>query len=206
VKQKEKENSRRKHPASKQLKKKIMKTKIKTLIAICILGFIGLININAIADNKKNATTEETGGKAGMMILESEKTDDVTLYSAKTYTFMDIENEIENYGTDQVLTDENAMSLESLIYSPEAFTSLEFANEMEMNQVLPLENVLTDEAVIYSANAFANDDVKTEIEKQASEQNSLVSAEAITAAGADREIERYVNKLIDLNKSKSCKE
>lgn len=183
-----------------------MKTKIKTLIAICILGFIGLININAIADNKKNATTEATGGKAGMMIVESEKTDDVLNYSARTYTSMDIENEIENYGANQVSTDENSLTDESVIYSPEAFAAIEFANELEANQVFSVENVLTDEAVIYSANAFAANDVKTELEKQASVQNSLVSEEAITASGADREIERYVNKLIDLNKIKNGKE
>lgn len=183
-----------------------MKTKIKTLIAICILGFIGLININAIADNKKNATPEVVGGKAGMLMIESEKTDEFIGYSARTYTSMDIENEIENYETTDGILNENAFSVESLIYSPEAFVSNEFVNEMANNEVLPLENVLNDEVLIYSANAFANEDVKTEIEKHSLEQNSLVSAEAITAAGADREIERYVNMLIELNKSKSCKE
>lgn len=183
-----------------------MKTKIKTLIAICILGFIGLININAIADNKKNASPEVVGGKAGMLMIESEKTDEFIGYSAQTYTSMDIENEIENYGTTDVTLNENLVSVEPLIYSPEAFSVNDFAREMESNEALPIENVLSDEALIYSASDFANNEVKTEIEKHALEQNSLVSAEAITAAGADREIEKYVNKLIELNNIKSGKE
>ena len=35
-----------------------MKTKIKTILTICALGFIGIININATVDYKKAANTE----------------------------------------------------------------------------------------------------------------------------------------------------
>ncbi len=48
-----------------------MKTKIKTLIAIIVLGTIGFTNINAIADNKSMVNAEVVAEKEDMLTIES---------------------------------------------------------------------------------------------------------------------------------------
>lgn len=140
---------------------KIMKTKIKTLIAICALGIIGLININAISDNKKVVVNDKTE----MLAIESGMTDEAFVYSAQAFSTADMNNEIESYTATNELTKENTMSDEAAIYSARTFADTDINNEIEeyaTNQILPEENSMTNE-VIYSAKAFAAIDFENEI-------------------------------------------
>lgn len=50
---------------------KIMKTKIRTIVAICVLGIIGFTNINAIADNKSMVNAEVVTEAEEMLTIES---------------------------------------------------------------------------------------------------------------------------------------
>ena len=105
---------------------KIMKTKNRTLIAICALGIIGLMNINAISDNKKEVVND----KAEVLAIKSEMTDEAIIYSARAFSTVDIENEIEEYATNQILPLENALTNE-VIYSAKSFSDLDFENEIK---------------------------------------------------------------------------
>ena len=69
---------------------KIMKTEIRMLISVCVLGIIGLLNASAISDNKKEVTTIN----AEMVTLESEMIEEAFSYSAQEFSTIDIENEI----------------------------------------------------------------------------------------------------------------
>jgi hypothetical protein len=88
----------------------IMKTKIRTLLAICVLGFIGLININAITDNKKTVNNEVISEKAEMLTIELPTTEDAFIESAEAMTALEVDEQIEKYATKQILLEENAKS------------------------------------------------------------------------------------------------
>ena len=85
-----------------------MKTKTRTFIALSALGMIGLLNINAIADNTKTVNSET--GTVGIEILNSVvRLNEMTLiYSPETFTIRDIDAEIEKHVTKEPLPKENA--------------------------------------------------------------------------------------------------
>lgn len=139
-----------------------MKTEIRTLIAVCTLGIIGLVNVNAISDNKKEVGNENSE----MLATEFKTTDEAFSYSAKDYVTADINNEIASYAAIENLMEENVLSDDAIIYSAEAFSTVDIDNEIEeytINQILPEENALTN-VVRYSAKAFADIDFENEIE------------------------------------------
>lgn len=153
-----------------------MKTKIRTLIAFFALGMIGFININAITDNKKAANTEVGTGNAEMLTIESWLTNEAFLYSAKAFTAIDINEEIEKY-KEEMLANESWLTNESFSYSAKAFTTVDIDEEIEKYatmQILPDENVI------------AKSDFQTSAE------------EFLTASGANQEIEKYANKQVSL--------
>lgn len=120
-----------------------MKTKINTVLTICALGFIGLININATSDDKKLVNSEAVTVK------------------------------------EEILTDESWMSEKNLSYSAEAFSTIDFKDEI--NQLAVPQTPVTE-------NTF----------------DSLSSAESFTASGADQEIDKYAQKIISMQLSKTA--
>jgi hypothetical protein len=101
-----------------------MKTKIRTLIAICLLGFIGIININAIADNKKVVTAEVVTEKEEMLTNESLMADEIFLKSAEELTAKDVDAQIEKYATKQIFLEESESAGSDLLKEAELFTRL----------------------------------------------------------------------------------
>lgn len=108
-----------------------MKTKIRTLIAICALGFIGLININAIADNKKAVNTEVVTEKIEMLTTESVMSEDAFLESAEALTALEADAQIERYATRQILLEKNANAVSDDLTIAQASTASEADSEIE---------------------------------------------------------------------------
>jgi hypothetical protein len=99
-----------------------MKTKIRTLIAICLLGFIGIININAIADNKKVVTAEVVTEKEEMLTNESLMADEIFLKSAEELTAKDVDAQIEKYATNLIFLEESENAGSDVLKEAELFT------------------------------------------------------------------------------------
>jgi len=100
-----------------------MKTKIKTLLAICVLGFMGLINISAIADNKKAANTEINIANTELLASETLKAEELFIQTAEELTAMGTDAEIEKYALRQVLLVENTTSQSEFLDSAEIYTA-----------------------------------------------------------------------------------
>lgn len=139
-----------------------MKTKTRTIIAICALGIIGFTNINAISDNKRE---ELVTNKGEMLDIESTMTNDAFIYSAQAYAAVDFENEFESYAAMENPSEFNALSDDALVYSAQIYAAEDFENEMAVystDQIFPEENALTNE-VGYSAKVFAAVDFENEM-------------------------------------------
>lgn len=108
-----------------------MKTKIRTNIAILALVTVGLININAIADNKKSVNVDVNSAKAESVLNETWMTETAIAYSAEAFSYRDVIEEIEKFEADQILNEEITLKEESLIYSAKAFSDIEFEKEIE---------------------------------------------------------------------------
>lgn len=106
-----------------------MKTKIRTNLAILALATLGLININAIADNKKLVNVDINSTKTETVFNESWMTESSIAYSAEAFSYRDAIEEIEKFEATQNLTEENTINEESLIYSAKAFSDIEFEKE-----------------------------------------------------------------------------
>jgi len=100
-----------------------MKTKIRTLIAICALGFIGIININAIADNKKVANTDAMNENAKLVITESALADQAFFILAQELTAQESEAQIEMYASKLILLNENSNDKSGFIATAELYTA-----------------------------------------------------------------------------------
>jgi len=113
-----------------------------------------------------------------------------------------------------MLTNETWSSEIPLIYSAEAYSTIDFNGELNQyvaKQILPDEN-----AFLYSAKAFTAIDSENETERFESNQmfpeegritvsDELSSAEFFTASGADREIEKYARKLVSMQQIRTGK-
>jgi hypothetical protein len=110
---------------------KIMKTKIRTLLAISALGIIGFTNINAIADNKKSLNTEVVTEKEEMLTIESWMTDEAFFNTAEALTAREANAEIEKYATKQILLKENTVAKSDFLISAESFTASGAGQEVE---------------------------------------------------------------------------
>ncbi|HEX7583768.1 MAG TPA: hypothetical protein VF373_03700 [Prolixibacteraceae bacterium] len=102
-----------------------MKTKISTLTLLSALGIIGLLNINAIADNSKTVNTETA--TVGIEILASVvRLNETTLiYSPEAFTGRDIDAEIEKHVTKEALPKENTEVEANLPDSAKTITASE---------------------------------------------------------------------------------
>lgn len=68
----------------------------------------------------------------------------------------------------ELLSLESWMTDKAIVYSAEAFSNKDAADEIEnfeANQVLPEENILTEKAIVYSARAFSDLEFEKEIEE-----------------------------------------
>jgi len=110
---------------------KIMKTKIRTLLAIGALGIIGLININAIADNKKSVNTEVVKGKEEMLTIETWNIDETFLNSAEELTAMEADLQIEKYASKQIFLQESGIAKANPLTSAEFLTASGTDREIE---------------------------------------------------------------------------
>ena len=86
-----------------------MKTKINTLLALCALAFIGIININATADNKKIVNSEVVTEKAEMVTIETGISEKNLFYSAEAFSAIDFADEINKFAAKQTLPEKNAI-------------------------------------------------------------------------------------------------
>lgn len=140
-----------------------MKTKIKTLISVCILGIIGFMNLNAISDNKK----EVFKLKPETLEIESVLNDEALIYSPQTFSSIDIETEIEYNAIWESLAEEISIIEESISYSAQSFSTVDIQNEIDQsagNQILPEENLMIE--IKYSAKSFSDLDFDNEIKNR----------------------------------------
>lgn len=109
-----------------------MKTKIRTMIAISVLGMIGFTNISAIADNKKAVNAEFASESDEMLTIESWMTD-------------------ENYWTlkaqDNAMEAEETLQIESWMTNENYWTSETEVIAIEADEPLTVESWMTDESL-----------------------------------------------------------
>ncbi|HEX7585783.1 MAG TPA: hypothetical protein VF373_13930 [Prolixibacteraceae bacterium] len=108
-----------------------MKTKIRTRQAICILAIIGLMNINAIADNKKSANTEVVAVKEEMLTNELKRSEETFFNSAEALTAMEADAQIDKYATKQILLKENTIAKSDFQATAESITASGTDREIE---------------------------------------------------------------------------
>jgi hypothetical protein len=102
-----------------------MKTKISTLTLLSALGIIGLININATADNSKTVNTEIASVGNEMLTSEVRLNEMSLVYSPNAFAGRDIDAEIEKHVTKEALPKENVDAESNLPDSAKTITSSE---------------------------------------------------------------------------------
>jgi len=108
---------------------KIMKTKIRTFIAIGALGIIGFTNINAIADNKSLVNAEVVTESEEMLTIEAWMTD------ANVWT-----SELKVATTDA----EEALEVEAWMTNESYWTSATVVDAVETEETLEVESWMTN--------------------------------------------------------------
>ena len=102
-----------------------MKTKISTLTLLSALGIIGLLNINAIADNSKTVNTEIATVGNEMLASEVQLNEMTLVYSPEAFAGRDIDAEIEKHVTKEALPKENTEVEANLPDSAKTITASE---------------------------------------------------------------------------------
>ena len=102
-----------------------MKTKISTLTLLSALGIIGLLNINAIADNSKTVNTEIASVGNEMFAPEVRLDEMALVYSPEAFTGREIDAEIEKHVTKESLPTENVVIESNLLDSAKTNTASE---------------------------------------------------------------------------------
>lgn len=112
-----------------------MKTKIRTFIAMVALGVIGLANINATTDTKREVTTNVGTGKAESLTMESGMFGDIYKTIMSQNVTMESEKELE---LQTGMTEDR-----SFINSAESFTASGTYREIEKyaNKQVALEEI-----------------------------------------------------------------
>ena len=89
-----------------------MKTKIRSLIIICTLGLVGLINTNAVAGDKKVINTGIIVENVELLTNETSLSTDEFLKLAEGYTSLGTDTQVEKYASSQIrlIEIENAKS------------------------------------------------------------------------------------------------
>jgi hypothetical protein len=109
-----------------------MKTKIKTIIAICALGIIGFTNINATADNKKLVNAEVVTEKEEMLTIESWMIDE---------SFWTSETKVATAEAEEALEIESWMTNESFWTSGETLAAVETEEPLEIESWMTNEDL-----------------------------------------------------------------
>jgi hypothetical protein len=122
-----------------------MKTKNKTLIAIWTLAILGLINIQAISDNKKVINTEITSAKTEILNVETIAAEDLFIQSAEEMTALEADAQIEKYANQQVELSENNRDLPEFLDTAEIYTATGADQEIEKyaRKLVLLQNTKT---------------------------------------------------------------
>ena len=102
-----------------------MKTKISTLTLLSALGIIGLININAIADNSKTVNSETATVGIEVLASAARLNETTLIYSPEAFTGRDIDAEIEKHVTKETLPKENVEVKANLLDSAKTITASE---------------------------------------------------------------------------------
>ena len=110
-----------------------MKTKIRTMIAISVLGMIGFTNISAIADNKRATNNTEVVAESDeMLTIES---------------WMINENYWTSKAQDNAMGAEEALQIESWMTNESYWTSETEVIAFEADEPLTVESWMTDESL-----------------------------------------------------------
>ncbi len=99
-----------------------MKTKIRSLIIICTLGFVGLINTNAVADDKKVNNTGIVAENVQLLTNEISLSTDEFLKSAEEYTSLGTDAQVEKYVSIQILLIERENAKSDLLKEAHLYT------------------------------------------------------------------------------------
>jgi hypothetical protein len=122
-----------------------MKTKNKTLTAIWILAILGIVNIQAISDNKKLANTELNTANTEILNTETIKAEDLFIQSAEILTALEADAQIERFANKQIQLSESSKELSEFLDTAEVSTATGADLEIEKyarKQVL-LQNIKT---------------------------------------------------------------
>ncbi|OFX62004.1 MAG: hypothetical protein A2066_19470 [Bacteroidetes bacterium GWB2_41_8] len=111
---------------------KIMKTKIRTFIAMSALGIIGITNISATADNKKVFNAGIVAETEEVLNIESWMTEGIYWTS---------ETKVSTFEAEKALEVEAWMTDESF------WTSETSVNTVEAEEALEVESWMTDESL-----------------------------------------------------------
>lgn len=109
-----------------------MKTKIRTMIAILVLGMIGFTNISAIADNKRAVNAEFTAESDKMLTIES---------------WMTNEDFWTSEAQDNAMEAEETLQIESWMTNESYWTSETEVIAIEADEPLTIESWMTDESL-----------------------------------------------------------
>jgi hypothetical protein len=174
----------------------IMKTKIRTLLAICVLGFIGLININAIADNKKVVNADVVAEKVQMLTNEKSTSNDASLKSAEEYTTSGTDARMEKLASIQILLMESENATSDLLKEAELFTK--WVVDQEEAKLVQKLNAKSDELIeaeLFTKWVVDQEEAKL-VQKLNAKSDELIEAELFTKWVVDQEEAKLVQKLI----------
>lgn len=99
-----------------------MKTKNRTFLAIVVLGVIGITNINAIADNKRELVVAETIEAEDLNLIENWMYNESYWYS-KTETFT--QESDEKLRIEEWMTSDSAWKSESINFNQDTDENIE---------------------------------------------------------------------------------
>ena len=119
---------------------KIMKQKIKTSFAICILATIGLININATIDKKKVNQTE-TGAEKLVVLNNATLTTEMNLLDEALLTAQGADALVDKYTSLQIELIKNSKDKSDAVNLDELYTAESADMEIEKYAVKQIELV-----------------------------------------------------------------
>lgn len=108
-----------------------MKAKNKTLTAIWTLAILGIINIQAISDNKKLAAPERLTVNTEILNTETLKAENLFIQSAEEITALEADAQIEKYANQQIQLSANSKELSEFLDIAEILTATSADQEIE---------------------------------------------------------------------------
>jgi len=102
-----------------------MKTKIRTFQTVCILGFIALMNVNAVADNKSACNIEVALGTTEKVLVETSTANTSFFEYAEALMAKEADAQVAKFATKQIQHNENAIAKQKFSSLDEMQTSSE---------------------------------------------------------------------------------